>query len=247
MNDRWEYSKAKYSDVEVYLGNLLDSGLGKLYPNIGANVAININLYVFLLRHRNIPDDKLASFITKQGKSVFSASEIRNIKSKIKTHAKYFDIGVQKGGAVDKTRNGFWDKMINKITTPLSAKMSPMGNYILWWVHILYHFEQEEIYGPFVSQILDTITLSLPIFAELAEDMVGKLFTMAPVPYAAVAGDFVGYLISLIFIGTAVIINNSRKHDMSDAMLMILYYHFTKRKEKKKTNIIVDFEMFRYK
>ena len=41
--------------------------------------------------------------------------------------------------------------------------------------------------------------------------------------------------------------NNSRKHDMSDAMLMILYYHFTKLKEKKKSKIIVDFEMFRYK
>jgi hypothetical protein len=41
--------------------------------------------------------------------------------------------------------------------------------------------------------------------------------------------------------------NNSRKHDISDAMLMVLYYFFTKKKEKKKSKITVDFEMFRYK
>jgi len=42
-------------------------------------------------------------------------------------------------------------------------------------------------------------------------------------------------------------INNSRKHDMSDAMLMIIYYHKIKNEEiikNKKTNM--DFEQFRF-
>jgi hypothetical protein len=213
MNDRWEYSKAKYSDTEIHFGNLIENALGKLYPNIGANVAININLYVFISKHLNKSDEKLAELITKQGKVVFSSSEIKDIKNKIQSHLKYFNFGrVQKGGAVDETRNGFWDKIIRKITTPLSSKISPMGNYILWWVHILYHLEQQDIYGPLISQTLDVVTLSLPVLAEIAEEMTSKVFTMAPVPYASVAGDFVGYLVGLIFVGTAVLINNSRKH-----------------------------------
>jgi hypothetical protein len=43
--------------------------------------------------------------------------------------------------------------------------------------------------------------------------------------------------------------NNIRKHDISDAMLMVLYYHKIKNDEFKKNNhpkVLVDFEMFRF-
>jgi hypothetical protein len=218
MNNTWEYSQAKYSDTEIKLGHLAEKSLGKLYPKIGANVAININLYVFILKHLKKPDTELAKMIRKNNKQVFSVAEIAAIKKKLETHSKYINfnqiLGIQTGGsaAVDETRNGFWDKMIRKITAPLSAKMTPMGNYILWWIHILYHLEQQDLYGPFISQSLDVVTLSLPVLAEIAEDMTGKVFSLAPVPYASFLGDAVGYLISLMFVLTAVLINNSRKH-----------------------------------
>ena len=43
--------------------------------------------------------------------------------------------------------------------------------------------------------------------------------------------------------------NNTRKHDMSDAMLMILYYYKIKNEEiikNTKSNLIIDFEKFRF-
>jgi len=40
--------------------------------------------------------------------------------------------------------------------------------------------------------------------------------------------------------------NNERKHDISDAMLMVIYYFELYKKNKKKQIVVNDFEQFRY-
>ena len=42
--------------------------------------------------------------------------------------------------------------------------------------------------------------------------------------------------------------NNIRKHDISDAMLMLIYYYSTKNKElfKNSKKVVLDFEQFRF-
>jgi hypothetical protein len=72
--------------------------------------------------------------------------------------------------------------------------------------------EQMDLYGPFISQFLDTVTLSLPVMADLTQEIAQKLIGLAPIPYASIIGEGLGYFISLMFIGTAVILNNSRRH-----------------------------------
>ena len=195
--DAWEYTNTKYSDKEIKLGHLAEKTLGKLYPNIGSNVAININLYVFMLKHLKNSDAELAKAITKNQKPIFSVSEIATIKEKLRVHLNYFDIdkiaAVQNGGsAIDETRNGFWDRLFRKMAAPFTTYSTPMSNYILWWVFLLYNLEQADLYGPFISQILDIITLSLPVAADMASEMAGTLFSLAPIPYASFAGDALG-------------------------------------------------------
>jgi hypothetical protein len=218
--NNWEYSNAKYSDMEIRLGQIANEVLGKLYPNIGANVAININLYMFLLKNIDKSDSELAKSITQKNKQIFTAKTIGNIKRKISEQKDLLSIFkkeasfTQKGGkpGVDKTRSGFWDKLFRKLAYPISSRMPPIGTWFFWWIHILYHMEQQKIYGPLISQFLDTITLTLPILSELVESMMPKIFDLLPIPYAGIVGDVIVYFISLIFIFIAVLINNSRQH-----------------------------------
>jgi hypothetical protein len=122
----------------------------------------------------------------------------------------------QKGGAVakpevDETRNEFFDKLIRKLTYNLPA-MPKCYDGVLWYFFLLYNLEQIEIIGPFLSTALDAITLSLPVMADISEEVVGKLVSLAPVPYASFGGELLGYLISLIFVTLAVFMNIGRKH-----------------------------------
>jgi hypothetical protein len=224
----WESSHVKYSNDEIRIGHFAEKHLGKYYKNIGANMAINFNLYNFILHNLDKSDAFLAKAITNKHKVVFSVDEIKKIKAKMKTQAsgpyqksllkKQSGGGLVPGSAVqedgDESRNGFWDKLIRKISLPLTRIIPKKGivNYALWWIQILYHLEQMDLYGPFISQALDSVTLSLPVMAEITEDMAGNLIGLAPIPYAGQAGDMVGYMLSLMFTATAVVINNSRRH-----------------------------------
>ena len=224
----WESSQVKYSNDEIRIGHFADKHLGKYYKNIGANMAINFNLYNFILHNLDKPDTFLAQAITNKHKVVFTVDEIKKIKAKMKTQVSgpypksllktQSGGGLVPGSAVqedgDESRNGFWDKLIRKITLPLTRIIPKKGivNYALWWIQILYHLEQMDLYGPFISQALDSVTLSLPVMAEITEDMAGNLIGLAPIPYAGQAGDLIGYMLSLIFTATAVVINNSRRH-----------------------------------
>lgn len=224
----WESSHVKYSNDEIRIGHFADKHLGKYYKNIGANMAINFNLYNFILHNLDKSDAFLAQAITNKHKVVFTVDEIKKIKAKMKTHAsgpyQKSLLKTQSGGGLvpgspikedgDESRNGFWDKLIRKISAPLTRIIPEKGivNYVFWWIQILYHLEQMDIYGPFISQALDSVTLSLPIMAELTQEMAGNLIGLAPIPYAGQAGDVIGYALSMVFIATAVVINNSRRH-----------------------------------
>jgi hypothetical protein len=113
---------------------------------------------------------------------------------------------------VDKTRDKFWDKVIEKLTGPVSRSIPKCWDQYFWFLFILYNLEQIELLGPFISTALDTVTLSLPVLADMASELVEKLILLVPIPYAGIGGEAIGYAVSLIFVLFAVNLNISRKH-----------------------------------
>ena len=112
----------------------------------------------------------------------------------------------------DPTRNKFWDKFMHKIGHPIQKAIPPSWDGVLWYLYILYHVEQMEFIGPMIGTALDTVTLSLPVAAELCKETLATMIALAPIPYASFVGDAVGYAVSLALISFAVLINASRKH-----------------------------------
>jgi hypothetical protein len=101
---------------------------------------------------------------------------------------------------------------MHKISFPVTSRIPPSWNGVMWYFFILYNLEQMDFVGPMISTALDTITLSLPVIADLSNEMASKFVSLAPLPYASFVGEGIGYLISLIFISFAVVLNGSRKH-----------------------------------
>ena len=112
----------------------------------------------------------------------------------------------------DPSRSKFWDKVIRKLMFPITCSIPSCMEPLLQWYFILYRLEQLEGYGPFISSALDTITLSIPVMADMAAEMVAMTVGLVPIPYASFAGDGLGYAVSLLFILVGVTMNNSRKH-----------------------------------
>lgn len=112
----------------------------------------------------------------------------------------------------DPSRSKFWDKFIRKIMHPIASRIPPSWDGVLWYTFILYSLEQTTVIGPFIATALDTVSLSLPVLAEMSSEITGKLIGLLPVPYAGLGGDIIGYGVSLIFILFAVTLNMSRKH-----------------------------------
>jgi len=228
MANRWESSTINYSDDEIRIGHFTNHYIGKYYKDAGRSLAVGLNLYNFFVHNLHKPDEFLAKAITYDNKRIFTETNIKDIKHKINSQSdspyfKKIRLLRHNGGGgtplpgpeqTDKSRNGFWDKIIRKMTFPITSRIPEDGwvYYIFWWIHILYHMEQMDIYGPFISQFLDTVTLSLPIMADLTQEVAQKLIGLAPIPYASIIGEGLGYFISLMFIGTAVLLNNSRRH-----------------------------------
>lgn len=198
--------------------------MGKHFPGVQQNAEHFFSLYYYLLNNLNTPVAKLRTQVTQNGKPIFSIRELTQILDILSTQknttlAKY---KVLKGGAVaaaaatpveeDPSRTKFWDKIIHKISHPITSKIPPSWDGVLWYVQILYHMEQMDFVGPMISTALDTVTLSLPVFADMIEEFASKTISLAPVPYASFLGDGLGYMISLIFISFAVVLNISRKH-----------------------------------
>jgi hypothetical protein len=219
----WERSKINYSDDEMKINHLANNVLGKHFKGIGDDVASNVNLYNFILKNLNTSNDVLAKSITDNGKPIFTEADIAEIKKVLKTHldTPYSKriLGSQTGGTGsvqedDISRNKFWDRFFRGLASPITSRISPDGiiSKISWWIFILYHLEQMDRFGPIISQFLDVITLSLPALAELTQKLCENLIGLVPIPYASHAGELIGLAVSAIFIITAVVLNNSRKH-----------------------------------
>jgi hypothetical protein len=212
--------------------------MGKHFPGVQTNAEHFFSLYYYLLDNLNTPVAKLRAQITQNGEPIFSIKELKQILEILSTQkntrlAKY---KIVKGGAAptpaapaptpaaptpaapaspvedDPSRTKFWDKMIRKITYPIASRIPPSWDGVFWYLHFLYHMEKMDLVGPMISTSLDTVTLSLPVLADMAEEFASKAISLAPVPYASFLGDGLGYAISLIFISFAVVLNFSRKH-----------------------------------
>lgn len=204
-------------------------------PGIESNVGKAFNLYRFLATHLHTPAADLVDKITENGKPLFTETDIADMQAVIATHVDtpYFKQitgrGQRGGGAaaaapaavvggpaaiIDPTRSKFWDKLIRKMTHTIGGFL-PIAELCKNWefyVFFLYSLEQFEMIGPFVSMALDSITLSLPVLSDLASTGIESMFMLLPIPYAALIGEVVGYIVGTLFLLFAIMLNTNRKH-----------------------------------
>jgi hypothetical protein len=214
----WEYNDPSVSKQEEQKGNVAKFILGNKFPQVNKDFERMFSLYRYLEDHTSKSDTALAAEITQNGKPLFTAAEIANMRKRMK---KPF-LGNQTGGVVnpggktgldlDASRSKFWDRFIRRIVHPISSRIPSCLDGFMYYLFILYSLEQMDLIGPFISTGLDTITLSLPMFAEFAELGVEKLLMLAPIPYAGLIGEIAGMAVSIIFLLVAFNMNVSRKH-----------------------------------
>jgi hypothetical protein len=120
-------------------------------------------------------------------------------------------------GAGADPRNKIWDAFLARVTRTWPEKFPPSWDGLLWYLFILHNLEQLEIIGPLISTLLDTVTLSLPTLADMAEDILSKLLLLAPIPYAGLAGEMLGYAVAVVFSLIAAGLSTSRRR-YGDAM-----------------------------
>ena len=123
----------------------------------------------------------------------------------------------QYGGDAADPRNKVWDAFLARVTRTWPDKFPPSWDGLLWYLFILHNLEQLEIIGPLISTLLDTVTLSLPTLADMAEDILSKLLLLAPIPYAGLAGEMLGYAVAVVFSLIAAGLSTSRRR-YGDAM-----------------------------
>jgi hypothetical protein len=203
------------------LGQTMNYLLGQHFGGIQQNTEKFFSLYYYLLANLNTPVSTLRGLITQRGKPIFSEKDLTQIiaileKQKNSRIAKF---GAMKGGAnaatkgaPDASRNEFWDRFIHSSSSRFTSVIPPSWDGVIWYTQILYHLEKTKIMGPMISTALDSVTLSLPVMAGIVSGLVATMFSLAPVPYASFAGDFVAYGVSLIFVMFAVLLNYSRRH-----------------------------------
>lgn len=202
-----------------FLKKLFDS-----YPEfaeINKNLTKTFSLYKFMLEHKNTPVDSLHSRILENGKYIFTKPQLEEIMKIVRSQASSSFarrlVNTHAGGAGetivdDPSRSKFWDKFIRKVTRPLVSRIPSKFDGLFWYMFILYNIEQVDFIGPFVATVLDAVTLSLPVMASMAKETVNKLFQIAPVPYAGLAGEVIGYGVGLIFLSIAFSLNVGRRH-----------------------------------
>jgi hypothetical protein len=229
----WKSENLKFNSGEKDFMKVTSFILPKL-PGIETNVGKAFNLYRFLATHLDTPARDLVSKITEGGKPLFTAQNIADMQAVIETqkNTSYFkqitastalsdqkQKQIQRGGAnsvvaADLTRSKFWDKLIRKMSHTVGSFV-PIGELCKNWefyIFFLYSLEQFEMIGPFVSMALDSVTLSLPVMSDLASTGIESLFMLLPVPYAALIGEIVGYVVGTLFLLFAIMLNTNRKH-----------------------------------
>jgi hypothetical protein len=111
----------------------------------------------------------------------------------------------------DPSRSKFWDKAIQKILYDVTKHIPPAFDGLTPIIFILYGLEQIEILGPLLATFFDTITIGLPTLAELVATTVKTFVSLAPIPYASFAGEFVAWFICFVFIMISATMSVSRK------------------------------------
>jgi hypothetical protein len=190
-------------------------------PGIDKNIGKVFNLYRFLVTHKDTPSKNLAPLITEHGKPLFEVHKLKEIMETIQKQTS----ASQRGGGpqpfspldMDPTRSKFWDKWIRKITHTIGYYLphTPLSDLCKNWdfyIYFLYSLEQIDLFGPFISAALDSITLSLPVLSDLASETIESIFILLPIPYAAIVGQVVGYAIGTLFLLFALMLNMNRKH-----------------------------------
>lgn len=230
MMNTWKSENLKFNAGEKNFMKITSFILPKL-PGIETNVGKAFNLYRFLAGHLHTPASELVGKITENGKPLFDETNIAEMQAVIATHVDtpYFKqiTGRQRGGAIaapaglgadsavaDPTRSKFWDKFIRKLTHTIGGFI-PIAELCKNWefyVFFLYSLEQFEMIGPFVSMALDSITLSLPVLSDIASTGIESMFMLLPIPYAALIGEVVGYIVGTLFLLFAIMLNTNRKH-----------------------------------
>jgi hypothetical protein len=227
----WKSENLKFNSSEKDFMKVTQFMLPKL-PGIETNVGKAFNLYRFLASHLHTPAAELVDKITENGKPLFTSQNIAEMQAVIATQVNtpYFKQIAgrgQRGGAapvaaslsagaaaVDPTRSKFWDKLIRKITHTIGGflPISELCRNWQFYVFFLYSLEQFEMIGPFVSMALDSITLTLPVLSDLASTGIESMFMLLPIPYAALIGEVVGYIVGTLFLLFAIMLNTNRKH-----------------------------------
>lgn len=221
----WNSNSPIKSEFLNRIGKLTNYVFGNKFNDVNENVTRALSLYNFLLVNRNTPVHELRLRVLEKGHPIFSQSELEDIMKIIHRHAGLpfaKKILGMSGGAVvqtvvskpedDPSRSKFWDKFIKKLAHPLTSRIPKEFDGLLWYMFILYNLEQLDFVGPFISTALDSITLSLPVVADLIQEGTEKLLILAPIPYAGLAGEIIGYAISLVFLMFAIFVNLGRKH-----------------------------------
>ena len=226
----WDKDKVFSTKVEGVINNAFNNK----YPHIGENVSKAFTLYKYFVNHLDDSPETLMSELTENGSAIFTKQQIQEIQTIIRSqentsvfqrllNKSHKSQTPQKGGATtatatpvtklgeDPSRSKFFDKLIRKIMTPISSRIPSNFDGLLWYTFLLYNLERMDTIGPFIGMSLDTITLSLPILAELTETVVGKVLSVLPIPYVGLAGELIGHVLGLVFVLFAVFLNFSRK------------------------------------
>jgi len=236
----WDSRTLQLSPQEQAIGHLANHAMGNQFSGINQDVVKTFNLYRFFVQHLNTPAATLQPMIMENGIAIFTIHDIEEIQAKIRTqtNTNYVKQLTQVGGATpttapsaipiatpvgvpvgtpvgvapDPSRNKFWDKFIKRLTYPIWSNIPPSWDGLLWYVFILHSFEQMDVIGPFVSTVLDTITLTLPNIPSLIDSVLPKVIGLLPFPYMSTAGDLISYAVGLIFILLGVFLNIQRRH-----------------------------------
>jgi len=113
-------------------------------------------------------------------------------------------------GSTSVPRTEFWDAFFEKLAHPVTSRIPSKYDGLIWYIFILQHLEEFDFIGPVISTALDSITLSLPVFAEMAKTVAERILMLAPVPYAGLAGEILGTGIAFLILSVAIVLNMSR-------------------------------------
>jgi len=236
----WEGSHPNYTQADVGLAAASYYLIGNLFPGANTNISKVISLYRFLLRNRDEPAASLRLRILENGKPLFSEKDLKEVLSVIQRNAdtRFSQrlLGKQSGGGAATAtaapttapattatvnvavvpgstpvpRTEFWDAFFEKLAHPVTSRIPSKFDGLIWYIFILQHLEEFDFIGPIVSTALDSITLSLPVFAEMAKTVAERILMLAPVPYAGLAGEILGTAISFLILSVAIVLNMSR-------------------------------------